>query len=93
MRPWIAQPHHRLFLDHDLSFYFWIIEKIKKNLSTFDLSQGFSQKGVSSSCSVFNSLPTSGNFCNLLITFANNLDPDQARQNVGLDLDPNCLTP
>ena len=29
--------------------------------------------------------------CRLLITFANNLDPDQARQNVGHDLDPNCL--
>ena len=28
----------------------------------------------------------------LLITFANNLDPDQDRQNVGPDLDPNCLT-
>ena len=27
-----------------------------------------------------------------LITFANNLDPDQARQNVGPDLDPICLT-
>ena len=27
-----------------------------------------------------------------LITFANSLDPDQARQNVGPDLDPNCLT-
>ena len=30
--------------------------------------------------------------CRLLITFANSLDPDQARQNVGPDLDPNCLT-
>ena len=29
----------------------------------------------------------------LLITIANSLDPDQARQNVGPDLDPNCLTP
>ena len=28
----------------------------------------------------------------LLITFANSLDPDQARQNVGPDLDPNWLT-
>ena len=28
----------------------------------------------------------------LLITFANSLDPDQARQNVGPDLNPNCLT-
>ena len=28
----------------------------------------------------------------LLITFANSLDPDQARQNVGPDRYPNCLT-
>ena len=31
-------------------------------------------------------------FCCLLKTFANSLDPDQAQQNVGPDLDPNCLT-
>ena len=31
-------------------------------------------------------------YCCLLITFANSSDPDQARQNVGPDLDPNCLT-
>ena len=54
-----------------------------------DFSQGFSQK-ASKSCSVFNSLPASGH---LLITFANSLDTDQAQQNVGPDLDPNCLTP
>ena len=29
-----------------------------------------------------NSLPDSGNFCHLLITTANVLDPDHARQNV-----------
>ena len=28
----------------------------------------------------------------LVITFVNSLDPDQARQNVGPDQDPNCLT-
>ena len=36
----------------------------------------------------FNSFIASG----VLITFANSLDPDQDRENVGLDLDPNCLT-
>ena len=41
---------------------------------------------------VFNPLPASGEFCHLLLVFANILDPDQARQNVGTDLDPNCLT-
>ena len=34
----------------------------------------------------------SGDFCLLLIIFANNLDPDHDSQNVGPDLDPNCLT-
>ena len=38
------------------------------------------------------SFPASGDFCHLLITFANSLDPDQARQNVGPDLVPKCLT-
>ena len=28
-----------------------------------------------------------------LITFAKSLGPDQTRQNLGPDLDPNCLTP
>ena len=42
--------------------------------------------------SVINSFPASGNFCRLLINFVNSLDPDQAQQNVGPDLDPNCLT-
>ena len=39
-----------------------------------------------------NSFLASGNFYHLLISFANSLDPDQDRQNVGPDLDPNCLT-
>ena len=34
---------------------------------------------------------SSGNFCHLLITFANNLDSDQDQQNVWPDLDPNYL--
>ena len=38
-------------------------------------------------------LPIREDFCCLLITFANSLDPDQARQNMGPDLDPTCLTP
>ena len=39
-----------------------------------------------------NSYPTSGDFYRLLKTFVNSLNPDQARQNVGPHLDPNCLT-
>ena len=41
-------------------------------------------------CRLINSFPASGDFCCLLTTFANSLDPDQARH-VGPDLDPNCL--
>ena len=40
----------------------------------------------------FNSLAASGNCCRLLIVFANSFDPDQDRQNVGLNFDLNCLT-
>ena len=37
---------------------------------------------------VVNSFPASGDYCHLPLTFENSLDPDQARQNVGPDLDP-----
>ena len=39
-----------------------------------------------------NWLPACGKFCLLLITFANSLDPNQARHNVRPDLDPSCMT-
>ena len=65
-------------------------KKLEPNKINF--SRGFSQKVVSTSCFVFNSLSTRGNLCCLLITFANSLDPDPARKNVGPELDPNCLT-
>ena len=41
---------------------------------------------------LISSFLASGNFCHLPITFANSLDPDQDRQDVGPDLDPNCWT-
>ena len=66
-------------------------KKLEQN--EIDFSQGFSQKVVSRSCSVFNSFPTSSDIYHLLITFANSLDPDQAQQNIWPDLDPNSLTP
>ena len=34
----------------------------------------------------------SGDFCHLLVAFANSLDPDQDQHFVGPDLDPNLLT-
>ena len=39
---------------------------------------------------IINSLPAMQ--CHLLITFATSLDPDQAQQNIGPDMGPNCLT-
>ena len=42
--------------------------------------------------SIINSLHASSDCCRLLKIFANSLYPDQDRQNVGLDLDPSCLT-
>ena len=39
-----------------------------------------------------NAFLASGNICRLLPIFANSLDQDQARQNVGPDLNRNCLT-
>ena len=41
---------------------------------------------------VLNSFHVSGDFCHLLITFANSLAPDQDRQNFSPDLDSNRLT-
>ena len=41
---------------------------------------------------LFNIFFASSNFCRLLITFANSLDPDQDRKNVGPDLNPNSFT-
>ena len=34
----------------------------------------------------------SDEFCLLLHTFVNNVEPDQGGQNVGPDLDPTCFT-
>ena len=41
---------------------------------------------------MINSFPASGDFCHLLISFANSLDPGQDGQKVCPDLDPNILT-
>ena len=46
----------------------------------------------SQSRAALNSFPASGDFCRMLITIGNSMDPDQARQNVGPDLGPYCLT-
>ena len=72
------------------SQHFSQMEKLEPNANNF--SQGFSQKVVSTSC-YYVHVYARGNFCCLLITFANSLAPDQAQHFVGPDLDPNCLHP
>ena len=41
---------------------------------------------------MINSFLASDDFCRLLVAYANSLDPDQDRHNVGPDLDIYCLT-
>ena len=41
---------------------------------------------------IINRFLARGDFCQLQITFANSLDPDQDQQNIGPDLDSNHLT-
>ena len=52
----------------------------------------FAAENILKLLSFCSSFLASSDFCGLLKTFANSLDPDQDRQNVGPDLDPNCLT-
>ena len=59
--------------------------KIKKNISISHLLK------ILPRMLSFNSFPGSGDFCQLLKTFANSLDPDQACKKLW-DQDPNCLT-
>ena len=68
-------------------------KKLEPNEINFSQLKILARKSVSTSCFVFNLLPARGVSCCLLIAFANILDPNQARQNVGPDLVPNCLTP
>ena len=52
-------------------------ERKKLEPNEINFSQGFSQRVVPTSCFMNNSLPARVDFCCLLITFANSLDPDQ----------------
>ena len=57
---------------------------------TIPISMSF-REGPFSSMNHLNILPASEEFYNLLISLANRLDPDQARQIVGPDLDPHSF--
>ena len=67
---------------------FVVANTLAKRIELMPNVINLSQKVVSNSCFVFNPLPSMGDFCCLLITFASSLDLDQAQQNVGPDLDP-----
>ena len=51
-----------------------------REISSCNLPEAFQQIPLKNTVSTI--------WCHLLITFANNLDPDQAQQNVGPDQDP-----
>ena len=54
----------------------------------FEKNQQMTKKHINFPEDRVDSLPASTKFCHLLIIFANSLDPDQAQQDVGPDLDP-----
>ena len=68
------------------------IYAVSKKGSTAGIQKVYEGSDKTSSLAVFNSFIAGGDFCRLQITFANGLDPDQDRHNVGPDLDPNRLT-
>ena len=92
----IETPHVVRFMAYPGSEFFVANTLAKRKKSNeIDFSQEFSQNVhvVSRSFSEFYSLSASSDFYHLLIIFSNSLDPDQARQTIGPDLDPNCLAP
>ena len=61
-------------------------------LSKYPFTHSQSKKDYLFPSFLLNSLHASGDFCHLLKTFANGVDPDQDRHDAGPDLDPNRLT-
>ena len=76
-----------LFWVHTVCFYTYFICNVRQLFAADDLSRRHFQM-LFFLCA----LKVNGDFCRLLLTFANSLDPDQDGQNVGPDLDPNSLT-
>ena len=62
---------------------------MKNNIPCFCRKFGKVTQNLSSAAVMIGTLRVK---CYLLMTFVNNLDPDQARHFVRPDLDPNCLT-
>ena len=66
-----------------------VIQELIKNIAQVNQLETSTQRDFKGNVNPF---LASGDICHLLIIFANRLNPDQGRQIVGPDLDPNCLT-
>ena len=86
------QSYARAYLDSEFVVANTLAKWKKMEPNEINFSQGFNQKVVSS-CFVFNSLPARGQLLLSADNLCKQLDPDQARQNVGPSLEPKCLTP
>ena len=88
------------FLNHGISWKPFRSPSINHIIAPYDMMHSLTLTadalGLCPSCSLhkrlYNSFLASNHFLHHLITFANNLDPDQDRHNVCPDLDPNRLT-
>ena len=86
------RPHFEIFSYFSQKIGF-LISCLGDNLhEVSNLIFGEKIRKISSFFHLLNSFPGSSDFCSLLITFANSFDSDQVQQNIGPDLDPNCLT-
>ena len=68
--------------------HFWVHQFGIRSVGYFICATSWDHDTYSSICMIELFI----SWCHLLITFANSLDPDQAQENVGHDLDPNYLT-
>ena len=69
-----------------------VYKKNYQQINESNLIYSTDEESIVCKACLFISFLDNGDFCRLLITFENSLEPDQARHNVGSDLDPNCLT-
>ena len=81
-----AQKNHRIETTQHM---YRLIKKVIDNDSLLFEAMIVHKSNQALKVESFNSYLASSDFCRLLIAFANSLDPDQDRQNVSPDLDPN----
>ena len=85
-----------IFLSISLNLCFWCSKELSHWDSSFEYPQHmFWLRNMNYDFQLhpyLKAFVAGGNFCCLLISFSNSLDPDQVRQNVSRDLDPKGLT-